>query len=127
MQKSHILAAAVLAALTGLAACNTEPEVVQINKYDPMEDELKNAAPIAPPPMIQASRTYRCRDNSLFYIDFYTNHTALVRTEQGGDPVASLTAEAATRLIPAGRLSVSGNGEQVSITAPGRGSQSCHT
>jgi hypothetical protein len=128
MQKSHILAAAAIMALTGLAACNTEPEVVQINKYDPMADELKNAAPIEPPPMIQASRTYRCRDNSLVYIDFYTNHTALVRTEQGGDPVASLTAQGGNPpYVGQEGYSVSGNGEQVSITAPGRGSQSCHT
>ncbi len=128
MQKSHILAAAAIMALTGLAACNTEPEVVQINKYDPMADELKNAAPIEPPPMIQASRTYRCRDNSLVYIDFYTNHTALVRNEEGGDPVASLTAEGGNPpYVGQEGYSVSGNGEQVSITAPGRGSQSCHT
>ena len=128
MQTSHFLAAAAIAAFTGLAACNTEPEVVQINKYDPMADELKNAAPIEPPPMIQASRTYRCRDNSLVYIDFYTNHTALVRTEQGGDPVASLTAQGGNPpYVGQEGYSVSGNGEQVSITVPGRGSQSCHT
>ena len=128
MQKTQILAAAAIAALAGLAACNTEPEVVQINKYDPMEEQLKNAAPIEPPPMIQASRTYRCRDNSLVYVDFYTNHTALVRTEQGGDPVASLTAEGGNPpYVGQEGYSVSGNGENVSITAPGRGSQTCHT
>ena len=128
MQKTQILAAAAIAALAGLAACNTEPEVVQINKYDPMEEQLKNAAPIEPPPMIQASRTYRCRDNSLVYIDFYTNHTALVRTQEGGDPVASLTAEGGNPPYTGQEgYSVSGNGENVSITAPGRGSQTCHT
>lgn len=128
MQKTQILAAAAIAALAGLAACNTEPEVVQINKYDPMEEQLKNAAPIEPPPMIQASRTYRCRDNSLVYVDFYTNNTALVRTEQGGDPVASLTAEGGNPpYVGQEGYSVSGNGENVSITAPGRGSQTCHT
>ena len=119
---------AAFAASTVLAACNTEPEVVQINKYDPMEEALKNAGPVAPPPMIQESRTYRCRDNSLYYVDFYTNNTAMVRTQQGGDPVAMLTAEGGNP--PYGGqegYSISGNGEQVSITAPGRGSQSCHT
>ena len=30
--------------------------------------------------MIQASRTYRCKDNSLLYVDFYTNNTVQVRT-----------------------------------------------
>ena len=126
MYKTQILAAAAIAATVALAACNTEPEVVQ--KDDPMADQLKNAAPVAPPPMIQVSRTYRCRDNSLYYVDFYTNHSATVRTEREGDPVAMLTAAGGNPPY-AGQegYSISGNGEQVSISAPGRGSQSCHT
>jgi hypothetical protein len=127
MQKTHSLAAAAFAALVGLAACNTEPEVVQINKYDPMEDALKNAGPVAPPPMIQESRTYRCRDNALFYVDFYTNNTAAVRTQRGTPPVATLTAEGGNPPYTGSGYSVSGTGEQVTIAAPGHGSQSCHT
>jgi hypothetical protein len=128
MHKKQALAAAAIAALVGLAACNTEPEAIVINKEDPMADALKNAGPVAPPPMIQASRTYRCRDNSLYYVDFYTNHSAMVRTQEGGDPVAMLTAEGGNPpYVGQEGYSVSGNGEQVSITAPGHGSQSCHT
>lgn len=127
MQKTHLFAAAVSAALLTLSACG-EPEVVTVNRYDPQAEALKNAAPVAPPPMIQASRIYRCRDNSLVYVDFYTNHTALVRNEQGGDPVASLTAEGGNPPY-AGQegYSISGNGENVSYTSPGRGTQSCRT
>ena len=125
MQKTHALAAAAIAAIVSLAACNTEPEVVQ--KDDPMADALKNATPVAPPPMIQESRTYRCRDNALFYVDFFTNNTAVVRTERGGNPVASLTAEGGNPPYTGSGYSVSGSGEAVSITAPGHGSQSCHT
>ena len=91
MQKTHILAAAAIAGLTVLSACESEPEVVK--KDDPMAEALKNSAPIEPPPMIQASRTYRCRDNSLVYIDFFTNNTAVIRTERGEAPVATVTAE----------------------------------
>ena len=127
MPKNHILAAAAIAATSTLAACNTEPEVVQINKYDPMEEQLKNAAPIAPPPMIQESRAYRCRDNSLVYIDFYTNNTAAVRTERGTPPIATLTAEGGNPPYTGSGYSVSGSGEEVSYTAPGRGTQTCHT
>lgn len=124
MQKTHTLAAAAIAALTVLAACNSEPEVVQINKYDPMEDALKNAAPIEAPPMIQASRTYRCRDNSLVYIDFYTNNTATVRNERGGDPVATLTAAGGNPPYTGSGYSVSANAAQISYTSP-RGTLSC--
>jgi hypothetical protein len=126
MQKTHILAAAAIAATAILAACNTEPEVVQINKDDPMADALKNAGPVAAPPMIQASRTYRCRDNSLVYIDFYTNNTALVRAERGGDPVASLTAEGGNPPYATQGYSVSANADEISYTSPG-GTKSCHT
>ena len=127
MQKTHILAATAIAALVGLAACNSEPDVVQINKYDPMADALKNAGPVAPPPMIQESRTYRCRDNSLYFVDFYTNHTATIRHTQDGIPDASLTAEGGNPPYAGSGYSVSGTGTQVSITAPGHGAQSCHT
>ncbi|HYD38633.1 MAG TPA: hypothetical protein VEA60_13535 [Allosphingosinicella sp.] len=126
MQRTHILAAAAAAATIALAACNTEPEVVQINKDDPMADALKNAAPVAPPPMIQASRTYRCRDNSLVYIDFYTDNTAAIRTERGAPPAATVTAEGGNPPYTGSGYSVSANAEEISYTSPSGGTQSCH-
>ncbi len=127
MQKTHLIAAATFAALATLSACNSEPEVVTINKYDPQAEALRNAAPIEPPPMIQESRAYRCRDNSLIFVDFYTNNTASVRTQRGQPPVAMLTTEGGTPPYKAEGYSISGNGEQVSYTAPGKGTQSCRT
>jgi hypothetical protein len=126
MQKADILRAAMLAAIVILPACNSEPEVLTVNRYDPQAEALKNAGPVAPPPMIQASRTYRCRDNSLVYIDFYTNNTALVRAERGGDPVASLTAEGGNPPYATQGYSVSANADEISYTSPG-GTKSCHT
>ena len=121
--QNNLLAAASLAALLSLAACKNQPEVVDTNP-DPMKDELAKAGPVEAPPMIQASRTYRCKDNSLVYIDFYTNNTAQFRTEKGGQATA-LTAAQAGQPYTAEGYSVSGNGAQVTITAPGKGSQSC--
>lgn len=125
MQKTHMLAAATIASALTLAACNSEPEVVSINKYDPMAEALENAAPVAPPPMIQASHTYRCRDNSLIYVDFYTNNTASVRTERGQPPVATLTAENGQPPYVAEGYSISSSGEQIEYSAPGKGEQTC--
>ena len=127
MQKTHFLAVATTAAAITLAACNTEPEVVTINKFDPMAEALQNAGPIEAPPMISDSRTYRCRDNSLVYIDFYTNNSAAVRNERGQPPVATLTAPDGTPPYTADGYSVSRNAEEISYTAPGKGAQSCHT
>jgi hypothetical protein len=122
MQKSFFAAASV-AALLSLAACKNQPEVVDTNP-DPMKDELAKAGPVEAPPMIQASRTYRCKDNSLVYVDFYTNNSAQFRTEKGGQ-ATTLTAAAAGQPFTAEGYSVSANEPQVTITAPGKGTQSC--
>lgn len=121
--KTNLLAAAALAALLSLAACKNEPEVIDANP-DPMAEDLANAAPVEAPPMIQASRTYRCKDNSLVYVDFYTNNTAQFRTQKDG-PATTLTAAEAGGAYTAEGYSVSGNAPQVTVTAPGKGSQSC--
>jgi predicted small lipoprotein YifL len=116
-------AAAPLAALLTLAGCG-EPETITADDEDPQAEALKNAAPIEAPPMIQASRTYRCKDNSLLYVDFYTNNTARVRTEKEGTPT-TLTAANGQPPYTAQGWSISANASQVNITAPGKGSQSC--
>ncbi len=123
MRKINPIKAASLAALISLAACNTEPEVVDTNP-DPMKEELAKAGPVEAPPMIQASRTYRCKDNSLVYIDFYTNNTAQYRTEKGGQATV-LTSAGEGQPFTAEGHSVSANAAQIDLTAPGKGSLSC--
>jgi hypothetical protein len=123
MHNTRILAAASVAASLLLAACSNEPEVVDTNP-DPMKEELAKAGPVEAPPMIQASRTYRCKDNSLVYVDFYTNNTAQFRTEKGGQATV-LTAPAPGQPYVAEGYSVSANAPQIDLTAPGKGSLSC--
>jgi hypothetical protein len=111
-----------LAALIALGAC--QAETITPKDDDPQAEALHNAAPVEAPPMIQASRTYRCKDNSLIYADFYTNDTALVRTEKNGTAATLTAAEGKPPYIGEG-WTVSDNAAQVSITRPGKGSQSC--
>jgi hypothetical protein len=118
-----IFAAAPLAALLALGACN-DPETITGGTADPQAEALKNAAPVEAPPMIQASRTYRCKDNSLLYADFYTNNTARVRTKEDGTPT-TLTAVEGKPPYTAEGWSLSANTAHVSVTAPGKGTQSC--
>ncbi|MDQ8758251.1 hypothetical protein RCO27_18640 [Sphingosinicella sp. LHD-64] len=126
MHRSLALLAACAATFV-LAACNSEPETVTVNQYDPQAGALANAAPVELPPAITASRTYRCRDNSLVYIDFYNNNTARIRAERGAEPVATATSPDGTAPYTADGYSVSGSGEEITYAAPGRASQSCHT
>lgn len=124
MQKTHrFFAAASVAALLSLSACN-EPETITAENNDPQAVELANAAPVELPPSIVASRTYRCKDNSLLYAEFLSNNTARVRAEQGGTPT-TLTAAEANAPYTAEGYSLSANAAQVTYSAPGKGSQSC--
>ena len=122
MQKIHLLAAS--AALLALSACNSEPET--INDFDAQAEALQNAAPVELPPAITASRTYRCSDNSLVYVDFYNNNTATYRGRQADTPTM-LTAEGGNPPYVAPGHSVSANSENVRITAPGKNNLACHT
>ncbi|MBV9931060.1 MAG: hypothetical protein JO013_08955 [Alphaproteobacteria bacterium] len=124
MHKSPSPAPFALAALVALAACNNKPQTITAGPDDPQAAQLKDAKPVAPPPMIQASHTYRCADNSLVYVDFYTNNTAAVRTQKGGTPT-TLTAEGGKPPYKATGYSLSGSGTKVSFQAPGKKAQSC--
>ncbi len=125
MQRAFLLAACAAASLN-LAACNSEPEVVDANP-DPQANALKSAPPVELPPAIVASRTYRCKDNSLVFIDFMSNDTAIVRKGKGVEPpLATVTAETAGgQYKSADGFTVSGNSEQITSASPKGGSLSC--
>lgn len=95
--KKQLLIALVAAPM--IAACQqSEPEVVE--QYDPMEEELANAAPvdINMVPMAVGSDDYRCKgSNLLLRVDF-------IRT---GDQMTA-------RVTPAG-----GDGATLTETSPG--------
>lgn len=125
MQRTQILAAASLAAFLSLAACNQEPETITANGVDPQAEALKNAPPVELPPAIESSRTYRCDDNSLLYAVFYTNNTVKVSDKEGIEGTI-LTAENDQPPFVAEGYSLSANADEVSYTAPGKGTQACH-
>ncbi|HEU0134032.1 MAG TPA: hypothetical protein VFR28_04345 [Allosphingosinicella sp.] len=118
------LAAAPLSLLLVLAACETETIDPNAEANAATAEAQNKAAALPPPPMIQASRTYRCKDNSLLYADFYTNQTVQVRSAKD-EPGTLLTAPAADQPFTAEGYSVSANAEQITYTAPGKGTQSC--
>jgi hypothetical protein len=123
--RPRILSAAAFAALLSLAACNSEPETVTAGTADPDAATLKEAPPVELPPMVTASRTYRCKDNSLVYIDFFNdNVTANLRDKKDGQPVVLKAPEAGKPFVSDG-YTLSGNGAEVELTRPGKGSESC--
>lgn len=120
----NLISCAAIAAALALSACSSEPETVTAGPVDPQKEALAKAAPKQLPPSIQVSRVYRCADNSLVYVDFYTNQTAQVRTSEGGTPTM-LTTPGGTAPYVAEGFSVAANAERTTIAVPGRGSQTC--
>jgi hypothetical protein len=118
--------AASLVAIALLAACSSEPE--NLTADGPADPDAANvaAAPPAPlPPALSASRTYRCKDNSLFYVDFFAdNLSADLRTDKTG-PATKLTAPEAGKAFEGSGYTLTGSGSEVTLAAPGKGSQSC--
>jgi len=123
MQKSlPPIAAAFLGTLLTVAACHNQPIVPR--EDDPQASQLKMAKPVAPPPMIQASRSYRCDDNSLLFADFYTNSTVSIRTAQNGTATI-LTAKDGKPPYTGQGFSLSASGPHIKFSAPGKASQGC--
>lgn len=108
-----------------LAACNSEPETVTSGPVDPNAAEIAAAPPVQLPPALQASRTYRCRDNSLVYIDYFSdNLTADLRADRAAPPT-KLTAPAAGEPFVAEGYTLTGNGTEITLEQPGKPSQTC--
>ena len=100
-----------------LVACKQET-IVANDAPDPMAAELANAAPVELPPAIAASKTYRCKDNSLGDIDWYSDGSAMVKADK---------AEAGTH-VPAPKEgekpALVGSAQTPGVTYNGK---SCHT
>jgi hypothetical protein len=119
-------------AAAALAACNNKP-IEGKGPPDPMERELANAAPVELPPAIAASKTYRCKDNSLVTIDWlqggkgaYVHGNGQAQTHvKAAEPVEGKPAS--TALVAEGGYSLSGDAtaSTVSVTLPGKGAQAC--
>jgi len=116
-----------VAAIGLLSACNNndEPEVVG-GPADPLAAQLANASEVQLPPSVKLTRQYRCKDNSLLFVDFLSDDkTAHLRTEKTG-PMTTLTApEAGQAFTAEGGYSISGQGQTADIAVAGKSAQSC--
>ena len=102
----------IIAVAAALAGCGEDHTIVA---GGPVDDQPTNAAANANvqlPPAISASKTYRCKDNSLIYVDWLSDGTSRVKTS-ANDVGTSL---------PAGDPSLSGDAKASTITYKG---QSC--
>lgn len=90
-----------LGATSLLAACdNSDHTIVAGPDIDEQPVSTEN---VVLPPSIQASKTYRCSDNSVVYVDWMSDGTSRVKTEANavGTPPeeGALTGDAAASTI----------------------------
>lgn len=122
--------AAALAAILLLSACSGSgseqaPAPAPTNDAAMAEAPPVTNTPVVLPPALVASRTYRCKDNSLVYVDFFgDNVSASLKTDKAG-AATQLTAPAAGEAFAGEGFTVSGSGTEVNIAQPGKPSQSC--
>jgi len=128
--------------MLALAACNNS-ETPAVDGAEGPETAATAAEPIAMPPAITASGTYRCADNTILYVDFLGNNeaadirvgeksAAAVRVSApvadepaaGTAPVAD-EAPAAPLKSADGENSLSGSGKQINVKLAGKGAQTC--
>ena len=139
MKKTLLILAPL--SMLALAACN--------KTETPAEGEAgtdtaaATAEPVAMPPAITASGTYRCADNTILYVDVLgANEAADIRV--GDKAAAAVRVTAAAPVAPAadaaapaeaapagplksadGESSLSGSGKQINVKLAGKGAQTC--
>jgi hypothetical protein len=117
----RILCTSLLVAAAALAGCEQET-ITAKGPYDPQANAAANATAVTLPPSIAASKAYRCKDNSLIYVDWYSDGSARVKASRSevGTPVP---APAEGNVTDAAPSPLQGTRETASITYNGK---SCH-
>ena len=117
-----------LAATAALAGCNKENHTIVAG---PDTDEANNApatnGPVTLPPSIASSKIYRCKDNSVVYIDWLSDNKSVnFRKSQDAVPVQLTGPEPGKPMVADGySLSGTPGGNSITLERPGKGSQSC--
>jgi hypothetical protein len=74
----------MIVAAAALAGCDNSDHTIVADPAgpDPMANAVANVGSVTLPPSIQASKAYRCKDNSLIYVDWLSDGTARVKKER---------------------------------------------
>ena len=116
-----------LVAAAALAGCNKEDHTIVAGTRESRETNKVDPSTIKLPPAIEASKSYRCKDNSLVYIDWLNDKmTADIRDKKIAPATRVTTAEAGKPMTAEGySLSGTSTASSVTVERPGKGSQSC--
>jgi len=121
---NRVLLLSALATIALTACGKSDHNIVAGSKED---NATVNPAAVVLPPAIEASKSYRCKDNSVVYIDWLDDKkTADISAKKGGPATRVTSAEAGKAMTAAG-YSLTGTKDSTAITLDrlGKGSQSC--
>jgi hypothetical protein len=123
---NRTLCSTLLVAAAALAGCNQSDGNISAN--DAQANGANAAAPLELPPAIASSHAYRCKDNSLVYIDLLSDQkTAIFRAERNGPPTALTAPEAGQPYVAEGyALTATIGNKTINLTRPGKGAQVCN-
>jgi len=116
------------AAVAALAACNKENHTI-VAGPDAGDNNVVAKTPVALPPSVVSSKTYRCADNKIVYVDWLSdNKSANIRTEKEGSPTQVTAAQPGKAMTAAGGYSIEGasSASSVKIAIPGHPAQTCN-
>lgn len=123
--KKLILPLVAISASISLAACKQKVEEVDSRAPDPMASQLANAAPVELPPAVKATVSFRCKDNSLAYVDFFQgDKLAHLRLKEGETPITLKAEKAGDPLVGDG-YTITGDPKAITLTRPGKGELTC--
>ncbi|MDZ7588986.1 MAG: hypothetical protein U5J78_07610 [Parasphingorhabdus sp.] len=139
--KRHIIMLTPLA-LLALAGCGqSREEKAEAAKQAEVAAEEQAAETMMAPPPITSQGVYRCKDNTIVYVDFLgdnvaanvrvgeksgvpTNLTAPAPAEPAADGAAAPAASG--ELVSAdGTMKLTGGGKEITLTLPGKSAQAC--
>jgi hypothetical protein len=126
--RHHAAPALAAALLLNLAACNSAPQNLSADDTDDQKEALAHAKPVELPPSIQASKSYRCKDNSTVHIDWFSGDKQAA-VKLGKETTATMLkadAPATTKTAEGGfALSGAASDPTVDLTTPGKDKLSC--
>jgi hypothetical protein len=99
-----------LAAAAALAGCNNSDHTIVAGPDGENAANAAGNAPVALPPSISASKSYRCADNKLVYVDWMSDGSARVKK----------TRQEVGTVVAAGAPELKGDSKAASITYNGQ-------
>lgn len=117
-----------LAAALALAACNSQPEVIDTRSPDPNAAAIANRPMAELPPAIRAQKSYRCADGSLAFVNWFVgDKQANVRLVDNGPATTVKSATGTSPWTSDDGWTLSGTDDKIELTQAGKKAQSCHT